>query len=207
MQLDTIEISPDEAKARLAEYEALLQEERTIQDYQIAAGYKAAARGLPIIRLSETIAAGGYFAYGLPRIAVIRATAQVCYVYRENVTNTTDFVFTDANEGWHQDRNRGALVNRRSVRVRVPFDESHRIYRSNQWSAASTIIPAIPPRHRPRRRRLRGFHILWEVEQWDRVVPRDPALLRHIAGDLWAVHAVWDLTDLERAVLLGRLAP
>jgi len=31
--------------------------------------------------------------------------------------------------------------------------------------------------------------------------PRDPALIRHIRGDLWAVLAVWDLTELERAVL------
>lgn len=201
MQLDTIQISEDEAKARLAEYEELVREERTIQDLQIAAGYKAAARGLPIIRLSETVAAGGYFDYGLPRIAVIRANVQTCYVYREHNGDNTDFVFTDANEGWHQDRNRGALVNRRTVRVTVPFDDSHRNTRRGHWGAASTIVPIIPPRYRPRRRRLRGFHILWEVEQWENIVPRDPALLRHIAGDLWAVHAAWDLTDLERAVL------
>jgi hypothetical protein len=35
-------------------------------------------------------------------------------------------------------------------------------------------------------------------------VPVDPALLRHIRGDLWAVLAVWNLTDLERYVLSQR---
>jgi hypothetical protein len=42
------------------------------------------------------------------------------------------------------------------------------------------------------------------VEEWTRVPPRDPALLRHIRGDLWVVLAVWDLTDLERLVLSQR---
>ena len=31
--------------------------------------------------------------------------------------------------------------------------------------------------------------------------PRDPALLRNITGTLYAVLAVWDLTEVERAVL------
>lgn len=45
--------------------------------------------------------------------------------------------------------------------------------------------------------------ILWEAE-WQAVPPKDPALLRHLGGDLYAVVAVWDLTELERAVLGGR---
>ena len=36
------------------------------------------------------------------------------------------------------------------------------------------------------------------------LAPRDPALLRHVRGDLWAVLSVWDLTDLERMVLSQR---
>jgi hypothetical protein len=35
-------------------------------------------------------------------------------------------------------------------------------------------------------------------------VPRDPALIRRVAGDLWTVLSVWDLTELERAVLAQR---
>lgn len=36
-----------------------------------------------------------------------------------------------------------------------------------------------------------------------KVIAADPALLKHIGGDLWAVVAVWNLTDLEMAVLAG----
>jgi hypothetical protein len=64
-----------------------------------------------------------------------------------------------------------------------------------------TIVPLIPPEHRPNRNRLPRFHILWEVEKWDPTPPRDPALLKWIGGDLWEVVATWDLTELERAVL------
>ena len=36
-------------------------------------------------------------------------------------------------------------------------------------------------------------------------VPRTSRmLLRHLSGQLYAVLAVWDLTELERAVLAGR---
>ncbi len=75
MNLTTIDIPVGEAKARLAEYQAAVREERNAEDEAIAAGYRAAARGLPIIRLSEAVEAGGWFEDGLPRIAVIRADA------------------------------------------------------------------------------------------------------------------------------------
>jgi hypothetical protein len=35
---------------------------------------------------------------------------------------------------------------------------------------------------------------------------RDPYLLRHVGGALYAVLAAWDLTDLERAIMSARRA-
>lgn len=67
-----------------------------------------------------------------------------------------------------------------------------------------TIVPLVPPRHRPKNSRIRNFHILWEVDEWTMVPPKDPALLRHIRGDLWSVQAIWDLSELERLVLTQR---
>jgi hypothetical protein len=53
--------------------------------------------------------------------------------------------------------------------------------------------------------------VLWEVEEWTwRTTPRppgDPALLRHVGGDIYAVEAIWDLTPLEQLVLSGRPVP
>jgi hypothetical protein len=205
--MSTIEMPVEDAKRRLAAYEQMLANDRTAEDDRIAAGYRAIARGYSVLRLSETIAAGGYFPNGMPRIAVGRADSQVCICDRGGGSwrdeGEHDFVFQD--DRWRE--NRGALVGLHTVRVTVPFLEPTGPQR--MWRG-QTVVPTIPPEHRPKRRRLHGFHILWEVEEWRAVrrrrgvAPRDPALLRHIGGDLWAVVAVWDLTDLERAVIAGR---
>lgn len=193
MHLDTL-ISPEEATAQLEHYEAQLAGERTREDDAIRAGYRAAKRGLPVIDLGAAVHAGGYFPNGLPRIAIVRATATECWV-RPNF-NHHRFVFSD------QDDDRGrARVGTHRVVVDTPGPES---VTNAPWHGGHTVVPTIPPQFRPRKRRLHLFHILWEVERWDRTPPRDPALLRHLRGDLWTVHAVWDLTDLERAVLAGR---
>lgn len=198
MNLETVVIDPGEASQRLAEYENVIAAERTAEDRAIAAGYRAAARGLGVVSLRRTIAAGGWHDNGLPKIAVVAATAQICFVRWDY---DGSLVFSD-DDDWR--RNRGALVNAHSVRVPVAGDDRPAAHRSSMWPVASTIVPIVPPRFRPRPRRLRHCHILWEVEKWERVVPRDPALLRHIRGDLWAVLAVWDLTELERLVLAQR---
>ena len=194
MDLGTLIIDPAEAEAKVAEYEAQIATERTADDEAIRLGYRAAARGLGVIRLSEAIRLGGYFeGHGMPKIAVVRADAPQCFCWRDG----DDIVYSSEND-WRS--NRGALVGGKSVRVRLLDLPRH-------WSGRhfGTIVPVIPPSIRPRPRRLHGFHILWEVEEWTlQNPPVDPALIRHIRGDLWAVAATWDLTELERAVLTQR---
>lgn len=195
MNLTTIDISEDEAREKLAEYEAALKVERNAEDEAIAIGYRAAARGLPIIRLTQAVEAGGYFGNGLPKIAIVRADATQCHVRWDGDA----LLFADG-DSWM--RNRGALVNRDTVRVPVSNKPE---YQRGRRSSGTTVVPLVPPRYRPRRpRRLSRCHILWEVEEWSSLPPRDPALLRHIRGDLWSVLAVWDLTELERYVLSQR---
>lgn len=196
MQLATIEIDRDMAKARLDEYTESLRHDRNTEDEAIARAYRAAAQGLPIIRLSEAVHAGGYFDNGLPRIAVVRADAKRCWIRRDGAQGNEHTVFVFA--GDPDTENRGALVGRDTVRVEVPVEHNWRLARYG-----TTMAPSIPPNIRPKRWRLHRFHVLWEVEEWQPVPPRDPALIKHIGGDLWSVHAVWDLTELERAVLMG----
>jgi hypothetical protein len=199
MDLATIEIDPSEAKERLAEYEKLIVNERTAEDDAIAAGYRAAARGLPIIQLSKCFEIAGTFENGFPRLAVARADSKrVAVTARpDGFTFHTDIVdrFSRPWINGNEDA-RHALVGDHHVRVPYASDGS--------WKRGVTVVPLVPIRHRPRMRRLHGFHILWEVTKWDPTPPLDPALLKHIRGDLWAVMATWDLTELERAVLSAR---
>jgi hypothetical protein len=196
MDLATLQIGGDEAREKLAEYEKAIRAGRNAEDEAIAAGYRAAARGLPVISLPRTVAAGGFHGNGLPRIAVIGAQATECWARWDGQS----IVFADDGER----SNRGALVGGHSVRVPLAAEELPGDFRRG-WQRGRALVPLIPPRFRPSPRRLRHCHILWEVEVWEMVAPRDPALLRHIRGDLWAVLAVWDLSELERMVLSQRV--
>jgi len=197
MDLATLDITREQAVEQLAHYREAIARERNAEDEAIAAGLRAAARGLPVISLPQTIAAGGWFDNGLPRIAVVRADATECWVsVHGGGPGRWDVTF--CSQQWDRGH---ALVGRHRVSVRVPGPDH---YADRRWRA-STVVPLVPPQHRPKRGRLRRFHILWEVEQWTPEPPHDPALLQHIRGDLWAVLAVWDLTELERAVLSARL--
>lgn len=197
MEMPVLEISQDDARMHLAEYEKQLTNERTVEDDAIRAGYRAIARGLPVISLPDVIAAGGFFDAdgrkdnGLPRLAVARADQKRCWVSQRR----DHIIYADAPIA----RNMGALVGRHTVRVDTPCPRQ-----VTYWGEFRTLVPTIPPQHRPKRTRLHRFHILWEVEQWDMIPPVDPALIQHIRGDLWAVHATWDLTALEQSVLTSR---
>lgn len=194
MELETLGIGPAEAREKLAEYEEALRGRHSAEDAAVAAGYRAAASGRAVISLSRTVAAGGFHDSGLPRIAVIGAGAAECFARWDG----SALVFSDRDD-WRA--NRGALVGAHSVRVPLAGDDLPQ----RRWRVAgSAMVPLVPPAHRPPPRRLRHCHILWEVEEWKPVPPRDPALLRHIRGDLWAVLSVWDLTELERLVLAQR---
>lgn len=207
MNLDTIEVDRDLAKAKLDEYRKSLATDRNVEDEAIAAAYRMAAQGYPIISLSTAIAAGGWFDNGLPRLAVARADAKSCTVQRESWRSARRLTFFDEFESGRPVR---ALVGENHVGLDLDLPEAvpgvRLAYRG------TTVVPPVPPQFRPKagtpdnaKARLRRLHILWEVEKWDPTPPRDPALLRHIRGDLWAVLAVWDLTDIERHVLAQRM--
>lgn len=195
MNLAPLQLTRDEARERLRHYQDLVAEERTTEDEAIAAGYRAAARGLPVIVLPDVVARGGWFPNGLPRLAVIRADATQCFLTSSDDGGMRTLTYADT--AWDRGR---ARVGRHRVQIRVPRPSAE----TNRPWRASTIVPLIPPEFRPKASRLWRFHVLWEVESWTLEPPRDPALLRHVRGDLWAVVAVWDLTDLERAVLSAR---
>lgn len=197
MNLSPILIDPVEAKKLCAEYEAAFRQDRHVEDQEIARGYRAAARGLPIIELSKVITAGGCFDNGLPRLAIARADAKICQVEPHSWRGNGGIVYHSDPDRWPN--NRGALVGRKHVIVRATPEGLKKNTRDGQ-----TIVPITPPRFRPKRSHISNFHVLWEVEEWKLVPPIDPALVRHIRGDLWTVMAVWDLTPLERAVLAQR---
>lgn len=198
MDLNEMTVPPGEAEAKLAEYESVPAEQRTAEDAALRTGYRAASRGRAVISLPLTIAAAGYHDNGLPRLAVARGDATECWSWWDG----SALIYTS--DEWAG--NQGALVGQYSVRVPLTVDELPKRRPSASWNRGHALVPFVPPSCRSHWPRMRACHILWEVEEWELVAPRDPALIHHLRGDLWEVLSTWNLTDLERAVLSQRVA-
>jgi hypothetical protein len=191
MNLPTITMDREKAQEAFDQYRGSLLRRHNEEDAAIARGYKALARGTPLLKLSEALKRGGLDQDSLPRLAICRADAKWCWLRLD----------ADGEAWFSMDPRFNDYATRRYVHVPEGTFENVRTATS-RWNPVRALVPIVPPPLRPRAA-LSNYHVLWEAE-WQRTAPRDPALLRKLGGDLWAVVAVWDLTELERAVLSGR---
>lgn len=198
MNVATITMPKEKALAKLAAYRT--SRYRSVDaEYRAAyAGYRALAKGTALIHVEDAIRQGGLDEGFRPRLAIARADAkEIRFAWGWNSTRA-EFI-THPRPNW-----------RTAHAFGIDMGRVHSI--GERWNTieAFALVPMVPPDIRPRGA-LSRFHILWEVEAWaakSRLArpPRDPYLLRHLGGALFAVIAAWDLTDLERAVMQGRAA-
>lgn len=207
MNLSTITMDADEAAERAEAYEHLpspTDEERAIWQ-----GFAALAAGKTLINLADAIRNGGHDERGWPRLAVMGAAEKWCHlsvVARGDGSVRWSFSPRDPNE--RQSERRIFRYEHPPIGEVVPCGWGWRNERRR------AMVPNVPPEHRPRGKgtwantpiSLSHFAVLWEVPEWETapIPPGDPALLRHLGGELWTVEAVWDLSELEQAVLAGR---
>lgn len=209
MELPTITMEKDEAAERLEAYRDALKAHEDPVYEDIARGLRWMKRDdvLGLLDLRAAITAGGVDDHGAPRLAVMQADEEWCHVHTA----------CDGSVTFAPDRLRNVAHNRRRgvyrcsagtlpVHTRGPDDPRwtcrQRRFHHGEMRA---MVPVVPPELRPAHH-LRNYEILWEVDRWERdpEPPRDPALLKHVGGHLYALLGVWDLTELERAVLAGR---
>jgi hypothetical protein len=163
---------------------------QTPADAEIAAIYKRIAQGKTVIRALESIRAAGVDEKGLPKLAIARADAALCYWHTRM---RGECQFSDTRHWNHQNK---IALKSRTTPIQWPGVPDLNF-------TAEAQVPLIPVHLRPRRG-LQNYHILWEAE-WTKRYPVDPYLLRRFGGDAWLVVAAWDLTDVERAVMSQRL--
>jgi hypothetical protein len=212
MELTTIDMDRTEARKAFLEYRNAVRERHTEEDAQIMRGYRELANGRQLISLTETIRAGGTVdkvvrlrggderTTVLPALAVCRADLE--WVWLQMQSHNGDVVFLPS-VGYQGRRDRFRIPDLRPEAKRLGNSDAEWRWSRSAWRA---MVPNIPPGLRPTTH-LRNFHILWEAEWALYTPPRppgDPALLKRIGGDLFAVLAVWDLTPLEQLVLAGR---
>lgn len=192
MNLPTLEMPVEEARREYLTYRKAIENDRFAEYEIIRKSYHALSKGHAIVNVRDAIKAAGAHEDGSPKLAIARADDQWCYFSRQWASgggSTTSLRFT-ATQRWTY-RNRAEIFED----VLPPLPSNSRY--GGRWGGKS-VVPLVPPALCPKAE-LSNYHILWEAE-WERV-PVDPALLKRIEGDLFAVLAVWDLTEVERMAL------
>lgn len=186
MEVEKVVVDKAQAKQLYREYQEH-KEHMTPMDREIAKTYRLIAQGRVIIRAIESIRAAGVGSDGRPKLALARADGRFCRLSMNRSGSAS--MYTDGK--WRMES--GAF---RFPAGTFPVTDSY-------IQDAEAVMPLIPVHLRPRTA-LDAYHVLWEAE-WRRVPPRDPYLLRRLAGDLWMVVAAWDLTEVERAAMATRM--
>lgn len=140
---------------------------------------------------------------GNPKLAIIPCDARVCYLYKRKDGSA---IFSKTNKAYgtpHQVKGEGDI---KLPPETFEWTESGKV----RFKCASPIIPPriavqVSARIVPNR-----YHILFEPENWAEskeppLPPRDPILGRMLTPNIFGVLATWDLTELERSILKGRL--
>lgn len=195
MNVQSITMDPEEAAAQLEGYVKMLRRRADAEYEQVKGGLEQLAAGHALLDLGDTIRNAPVDSKGRPRLAIARSDRRqvMAYGWGTNV----DFIT----------RWRGPGSESPTTRIRVDVGRP-----TNPMPSGYALVPLVPP---PGLRLAGGFtglrkhFTLFEVEAWSDAPrlaqpDRDPYLLRHVAGELYAVIYEWDLTELERAVMAGR---
>jgi hypothetical protein len=158
-------------------------------DLEIQRVYQAIAKGQVVIKALSSIIGAGVGDDGLPKLAICRADATMCFVEMRS----------DGGARMSADRWPKENHNRRYIDFAAGSFPGNRTRRAGQ-----AIMPLVPINLRPKRG-IENYHVLFEAV-WQPVPPVDPMLLRRIGkADLWLVVAAWELTEVERTVLASRV--
>lgn len=204
MDLPTIEMEKKLAKRMADDYRTALAGKDDPEARAVIRGYEALAKAGTLISLNQAIAEGGCDEHGRPNLACVRADEKWCVLEQNQDGSGSFYGYGDwGNNSWGPPHRQSRRI------ISVPEDTMDRghNFRPSPRDGWHSMVPLVPPPLRPGHH-LRNFHILWEAEWQKRTLsipaPRDPALLKNVGGDLYAVLAVWDLTEIERTVLAGR---
>lgn len=171
---------------------------RNDPEYQAAeAGFEALAQGKPLLNLVAAFEHAGLGPDNRPRLAIARADRRQVQVSRDFWNNPKAWIFNTKLSPMGPEGGP-------SLRVVVPWHDNV------PPVTGFSLVPLVPADVRQEVKfNPRECFILWEVESWsDRLIgaqpPRDPYLLKHLTGALYAVLAEWELTELERAIMAER---
>jgi hypothetical protein len=215
MDVTTITMDPVVAQAKLDAYRGALERRHSAEvdgEWRAAAdAYKELAKGTPLIDPEAAIREAGWRADARPVLAIARADmARVDWRVSRNSLRwnpeTKTYIGNWSPMEWHYAalRRKESGWSRRNGAGKAFLIPNITAEPPSEPKGGVAMVPMVPPDVLPARGcDLSKHFILWEVESWDAAPPIDPILLRPIGGDLYAVVAQWDLTEIERAIIAG----
>jgi len=188
METDMIEMPKEKALEAYRAYRKILKSKRTREDEIMRRGYKHLAQGRKVINVADALLKAGLDSVGRPRIAIARAHWERAFL---RVWDNGSCAFAENDFEWW---------NNPSVYRRVSFSQGTLGDKRKPVVGFSAVVPSIPPQFKPTDS-LSNYYILWDAK-WTREPPVDPLLLKHLGRNVYVVLAVWDLTPLEKSLLV-----
>lgn len=187
MHVDRLKFDPAEASKLVRKYKEHKAWSTPVDD-EILRVAQLVEKGKAIIRGVGSIELAGLNDDKLPKLAIGRADDAFCWLHPR-----VRGEFTMAGASWtggnfaRSRRFEGTLEGLRADKV--------------NWTA---MAPHIPPDVRPKRG-IQNYTLVWEA-LWVKRPPIDPILARRIGNsDFFVVLAQWDVTPVERFVLMSRI--
>jgi hypothetical protein len=194
MNTPTIEMEREVAVAKLEAYELAIEKNpklATRLDREVMQGYRVVARGGRLVDVHDAIRHGGTDLAGHPKLAIARASAPWTTYCYSGMSDSGRFFWAHPNRS----SDGRFLGDNYSWLVQPGTFDPNKVPRTR----VKALTPLIPLPLRPKAH-LGNFFLLWEAN-WLPDPPRDPYLLRPIAGSLMEILAEWDVTPLELAAV------
>lgn len=189
MEIPTFEMEPELAREKWREllgHPAISRLEKIRRRV-----YRTMSKGQKIIDVTTVIEKAGLGGNGQPKLAICRADKTKCYF---NLQADGSAMFTARNlRSWHESRHTNRFMD---------FELGPSAFPRGHSGLFSTMAPIVPAEHAPKDG-LDRYWLLWEVDKWDELPPKDPLLLRRVSKNLFAIIAEWNLSPLEWAILRG----
>jgi len=147
---------------------------------------------LPMINLFDAINHGGTGLGGFPNLAI------ATYNMSMRGENLFAKLFMEDGRLWFSGDEESDDF---EYDEKIVFDMGMEFFQSNEGDdrvfAGETCVPLVPPELR--QPSPKGIYVLFEVPKWNIKVlnPIDPYLLKHVAGNVFAIIGSWDLTQKE----------
>jgi len=186
----------------------LMQKNQMLNDMRSI--YNQLRRGNKIIDVWEAVKKAGSLEDGNPKLALIPADQPIC-IFRKDSNGSGAYGYFGKRREWEQDfvvANQMPNNTFGHWKTIDANDTTNRYVHGIVDRFVKCPTPVIPPKFLlliPKNHGLGNYHILWEVEKWERIPPRDPMLLKQLTPNMFALLAHWNLTKLERAIIRGRL--